>query len=214
MIFLQHFCFEGEKLLQFLFLFPHPLSRPSLGQHRRDGVKTERRQAGLCPPRGQAPERVGPVATVLSPLSSHFSPSSSCISLPPNFLYKAHSLPSVLDPNEAIFSDTISESINDQEELMSSVWKLSDLPSLLSLFSLILTFKGEGCGMFLFYFVSHWFPILSTLYYYSHVFLSYGFAYEDTFSHDYFSEYILVLKYSIRYSFVFIPNWKHPSFVF
>ncbi|XP_016079861.1 PREDICTED: centrosomal protein of 63 kDa isoform X3 [Miniopterus natalensis] len=94
--------------------------KPSLGQHRRDGVKTERRQAGLCPPRGQAPERVGPVATVLSPLSSHFSPSSSCISLPPNFLYKAHSLPSVLDPNEAIFSDTISESINDQEELMSS----------------------------------------------------------------------------------------------
>lgn len=63
---------------------------------------------------------------VLSPLSSQITPCSS-VSLPSHFLYKTNSLPSVLDTNEANYSDTVSESINDQEEFMSSVWKLSHL---------------------------------------------------------------------------------------
>ncbi|KAM7063382.1 centrosomal protein of 63 kDa isoform 8-T11 [Molossus nigricans] len=94
--------------------------KPSHGQHRHDGMKTEHCKTGLRSPRGQASDSVEPVSRVLSSLSSHVSPCSSCISLPSNFLYKAHSLPSVLDPSEAILSDTFSESINDQEEFMSS----------------------------------------------------------------------------------------------
>ncbi|XP_035886570.1 centrosomal protein of 63 kDa isoform X3 [Phyllostomus discolor] len=97
------------------------LSRPSHGQHRRGGGKTELYKTGLSSsPRGRAPGSVEPVLRVLSPLSVHISSCSSSISLPSNFLYKTQSLPSLLDPNEAIFSDSISESINDQEEFMSS----------------------------------------------------------------------------------------------
>ncbi|XP_036917132.1 centrosomal protein of 63 kDa isoform X1 [Sturnira hondurensis] len=95
--------------------------KPSHGQHRRGGGKTELCKTGLpSSPGGRAPGGVEPVSRVLSPLSVHISSCSSSISLPSNFLYKTHSLPSVLDPNEAIFSDSISESINDQEEFMSS----------------------------------------------------------------------------------------------
>ncbi|XP_045712717.1 centrosomal protein of 63 kDa isoform X2 [Phyllostomus hastatus] len=97
------------------------LSRPSHGQHRRGGGKTELYKTGLSSsPRGRAPGSVEPMFRVLSPLSVHISSCSSSISLPSNFLYKTQSLPSVLDPNEGIFSDSISESINDQEEFMSS----------------------------------------------------------------------------------------------
>ncbi|KAF6098886.1 centrosomal protein 63 [Phyllostomus discolor] len=95
--------------------------KPSHGQHRRGGGKTELYKTGLSSsPRGRAPGSVEPVLRVLSPLSVHISSCSSSISLPSNFLYKTQSLPSLLDPNEAIFSDSISESINDQEEFMSS----------------------------------------------------------------------------------------------
>ncbi|XP_066206722.1 centrosomal protein of 63 kDa isoform X3 [Saccopteryx leptura] len=94
--------------------------KPSHGQHRHGGMKTEHYKAGLHSPRGQVLARIEPAATVLSPLSSPISPYSSSVSVPSHFLYKAQSLPSVLDPNEATFSDTISESVNDQEELMSS----------------------------------------------------------------------------------------------
>lgn len=173
MNFLQQFCFKREKLLQLLpVLFPNLLSRPSHGQHRRGGGKTELCKTGLpSSPRGRAPGSVGPVFRVLSPLSVHISSCSSSISLPSNFLYKTHSLPSVLDPNEAIFSDSVSGSINDQEEFMSSVWKLSDLTSLLSLFSLILSFTWRVRSVICFLSFSYWFSIWSTLYY-SHVFLS------------------------------------------
>ncbi|KAM8758353.1 centrosomal protein of 63 kDa isoform 3-T3 [Rhynchonycteris naso] len=94
--------------------------KPSHGQHRHGGIKTEHYRAGLHSPRGQVLARIQPASTVLSPLSSPMSSYSSSVSVPSHFLYKAQSLPSVLDPNEATFSDTISESINDQEELMSS----------------------------------------------------------------------------------------------
>lgn len=60
------------------------------------------------------------MSRVLSPLSAQSSPYSSTISLPSNFLCKTQSLPSVLEGNEASFSDTVSESINDQEEFISS----------------------------------------------------------------------------------------------
>ncbi|XP_066100869.1 centrosomal protein of 63 kDa isoform X3 [Saccopteryx bilineata] len=94
--------------------------KPSHGQHRHGGMKTEHYKAGLHSPRGQVLARIEPASAVLSPLSSPISPYSSSVSVPSHFLYKAQSLPSVLDPNEATFSDTVSESVNDQEELMSS----------------------------------------------------------------------------------------------
>lgn len=147
-------------MLQFLLLFPNLLSRPSHGQHRHDGMNTEHYKAGLHSARGQAPDRAESRARALSSLSSHLSPSSSCSSLPSNFLYKAHSLPSVLDPNEVLFSDTLSESVNDREASMCSVWKLPDL-SLLRSLSLILFSKW---GRHMFSFVSYWFSILSTKY--------------------------------------------------
>lgn len=140
-------------MLQFLLLFPNLLSRPSHGQHRHDGMNTEHYKAGLHSARGQAPDRVESVARALSSLSSHLSPSSSCSSVPSNFLYKAHSLPSVLDPNDVLFSDTISESVNDREASMCSVWKLPDLLSLLRLLSLILSFILRGNSMICFHFV-------------------------------------------------------------
>ncbi|XP_006759863.1 PREDICTED: centrosomal protein of 63 kDa isoform X3 [Myotis davidii] len=94
--------------------------KPSHGQHRHDGMNTEHYKAGLHSARGHAPDRVEPVARALSSVSSHLSPSSSCSSVPSTFLYKAHSLPSVLDPSEVFFSDTISESVNDREASMCS----------------------------------------------------------------------------------------------
>ncbi|XP_023605323.1 centrosomal protein of 63 kDa isoform X7 [Myotis lucifugus] len=94
--------------------------KPSHGQHRHDGMNTEHYKAGLHSAGGHAPDRVEPVARALSSVSSHLSPSSSFSSVPSNFLYKAHSLPSVLDPSEVLFSDTISESVNDREASMCS----------------------------------------------------------------------------------------------
>lgn len=148
----------------FICLFPNLLSRPTHSQHRQDGIKIEHCKPGLHSPRGQASASTESMSRVLSPLSPQISPCSSTLSS--NFLCKAPSLPSVLDANEAIFSDTVSESINDQE-LMSSVWKLSDLTGLLS-FSLIFIFyfKGEEhnfCFVFLLI-------LFITLYYY-YVFL-------------------------------------------
>ncbi|CAK6435639.1 unnamed protein product [Pipistrellus nathusii] len=94
--------------------------KPSHGQCRHDGTNTEHYKAGLHSARGQAPDRAEAVARALSSLSSPLSPYSSCSSVPSNFLYKAHSLPSVLDPNEVLFSDTISESVNDRDASMCS----------------------------------------------------------------------------------------------
>ncbi|XP_032988105.1 centrosomal protein of 63 kDa isoform X2 [Rhinolophus ferrumequinum] len=94
--------------------------KPTQGQQRHDGIKTEHYKTGLPSPSGQTPDRIEPMSRGLSPLSPRFSPCSSTLSLTSNFVCKAHSLPSVLDTNEAICSDTISESINDQEEFMSS----------------------------------------------------------------------------------------------
>uniref|UniRef100_A0A673TWH8 Centrosomal protein of 63 kDa n=1 Tax=Suricata suricatta TaxID=37032 RepID=A0A673TWH8_SURSU len=112
--------------------------KPARGPYRHDGVKPGPYKTGLRSPRRQVLDSLEPVSGVLSPLGSQISPCSSTISLPSNFLCKTNSVPSVLDKNDANFSDTISESINDQEEFMSSVWKLSDFTSLLSLFTLIL----------------------------------------------------------------------------
>ncbi|XP_077608450.1 centrosomal protein of 63 kDa isoform X3 [Crocuta crocuta] len=94
--------------------------KPTCGPYRHDGVKTEPSKAGLHSPRRQALDSIEPVSRVLSPLSSQISPCSSTVSLPSNFLCKTNSVPSVLDTNDANFSDTVSESINDQEEFMSS----------------------------------------------------------------------------------------------
>ncbi|XP_012643237.1 centrosomal protein of 63 kDa isoform X2 [Microcebus murinus] len=94
--------------------------KPTHGQHRNDGIKTEHYKTGLHSPRGQASDSIDPVSRVLSPLSPHISLGSSTNSLPSYFLCKTHSLPSVVDTNEANFSDTVSESMNDQEEFMSS----------------------------------------------------------------------------------------------
>ncbi|XP_012518827.1 PREDICTED: centrosomal protein of 63 kDa [Propithecus coquereli] len=94
--------------------------KPTHGQHRNDGIKTEHYKTGLHSPRGQALDSVDPMSRVLSPLSPQISLGSSTNSLPSYFLCKTHSLPSALDTNEATFSDTVSESMNDQEEFMSS----------------------------------------------------------------------------------------------
>ncbi|KAK2504035.1 hypothetical protein MC885_020817 [Smutsia gigantea] len=94
--------------------------RPTHGQHRPDGIKTEHYRAGLHSPGEQASDSIEPISRDLSPQSPQTSRYSSTISLPSNFLCKTHSLSSVLDTNEANVSDTVSESINDQEEFMSS----------------------------------------------------------------------------------------------
>nr|XP_031294494.1 centrosomal protein of 63 kDa isoform X2 [Camelus dromedarius] len=94
--------------------------KPAHGQHRHDGIKTEHYKAGLHSPRGRASDSVGPTATGLSSPSHEISPCCSTISLPSNFLCKTHSVPSVLDTNETNFSDSVSESINDQEDFVSS----------------------------------------------------------------------------------------------
>ncbi|XP_021101062.1 centrosomal protein of 63 kDa isoform X2 [Heterocephalus glaber] len=111
--------------------------KPTHGQHRHDGIKTEHCKTGLHSPRGQAPDSTGPVSRACSPLSPHLSSCSSTISLPSYFLGQTHSLPSLLDTNDANFSDTMSDGTNDQEEFISLVWKLSDFSSLLVLFLLL-----------------------------------------------------------------------------
>ncbi|XP_005669914.1 centrosomal protein of 63 kDa isoform X3 [Sus scrofa] len=97
-----------------------PVFKPAHGQHRQDGMQTEHYKAGLHSPRGQASDSIEPLSRGLSPARSQISPCCSTMSLPSNFLSKTHSLPSVLDTNETNFSDTISESINDQEDFISS----------------------------------------------------------------------------------------------
>ncbi|XP_055239281.2 centrosomal protein of 63 kDa isoform X8 [Gorilla gorilla gorilla] len=94
--------------------------KPTHGQHRHDGIKTEHYKTGLHSPRGQASDSINPMSRVLSPLSPQISPCSFTRSLTSYSLCKTHSLPSALDTNEANFSDTMSESMNDQEEFISS----------------------------------------------------------------------------------------------
>ncbi|XP_058150968.1 centrosomal protein of 63 kDa isoform X5 [Dasypus novemcinctus] len=98
--------------------------KPTHGQCRHDGVKTEHYKADLGSPRRPASDSIDPISGILSPLSPHLSPGSSTISLPSHFMCKTDSLPSMLDANETNFSETMSESMNDQEELIS----LSPLP--------------------------------------------------------------------------------------
>ncbi|XP_065798265.1 centrosomal protein of 63 kDa isoform X3 [Muntiacus reevesi] len=148
--------------------------KPAHGQHRHDGMKAEPYKAGFHSPQGQASESIEPVSLSrgFSPQSHQISSCCSTVSLPSNFLCKTQSLPSMLDTNETNFSDTISESINDPEDFTSSVWKLFDLTSLLSVFSLILFFYFKAEGLFFFFFLSPYcFSLLSALCY-SHIFLS------------------------------------------
>lgn len=131
---------RGKLLRCLSVLFSNLLFRPAHGQHRQDGMQTEHYKAGLHSPRGQASDSIEPLSRGLSPTRSQISPCCSTMSLPSNFLSKTHSLPSVLDTNETNFSDTISESINDQEDFISSVWKLFNLTSLISLLGFIFLF--------------------------------------------------------------------------
>eukprot|EP00069_Balaena_mysticetus_P005012 bmy_04739T0 len=94
--------------------------KPTSGQRKHDGMKAEHYKAGLHSTQGQASDSVEPVSRGLSPPSHQISPCCSTSSLPSNFLCKTHSLPSVLDTDETNFSDTVSESINDQEDFLSS----------------------------------------------------------------------------------------------
>lgn len=94
--------------------------KPSHGQHRHDGIKTEQYKTGHHSPRGQTLDSIDPVARGSSPLSCHISPGSSTISLPSNSVCQARSLPSMLDINDANFSDNLSDCANDQEEFVSS----------------------------------------------------------------------------------------------
>ncbi|XP_049726266.1 centrosomal protein of 63 kDa isoform X2 [Elephas maximus indicus] len=95
--------------------------KPTHGQHRRGGIKTEHYKAGLrSAPRGQASDSLAPVSRTLSPLSPQTSPGSSTVSPPSNLQCKPDSLPSALDASEASFSDTVSESMNDPDEFISS----------------------------------------------------------------------------------------------
>ncbi|KAL0593117.1 Centrosomal protein of 63 kDa [Plecturocebus cupreus] len=93
--------------------------KPTHGQHRH-GIKIEHYKTGLHSPRRRALDSIDPMSRVLSPMSPQISPCSSTRSLTSYSLCKTHSLPSALDTNEANFSDTVSESMNDQEEFMSS----------------------------------------------------------------------------------------------
>ncbi|XP_036706179.1 centrosomal protein of 63 kDa isoform X3 [Balaenoptera musculus] len=94
--------------------------KPASGQRKHDGMKAEHYKAGLHSRQGQASDSVEPVSGGLSPPSHQISPRCSTGSLPSDFLCKTHSLPSVLDTDETNFSDTVSESINDQEDFLSS----------------------------------------------------------------------------------------------
>ncbi|KAH0504610.1 Centrosomal protein of 63 kDa [Microtus ochrogaster] len=91
-----------------------------LYEHRHDGIKTEQYKTGHHSPREQMLGSKDPMARGPSPRSSHISPDSSTVSLPSNFLCHAHSLPSMLDINDANFSDVLSDCMNDQEEFVSS----------------------------------------------------------------------------------------------
>lgn len=108
-------------------LFSNLLSRPAHGQHRPDGIKTEHYKTGFHPLRGQTSDGVDPMPRVLTRLSPQVSPCSSAVSLPPYFVCQTNA--SALDANNANFSDTLSDSVNDQEEFVSSVWKHSDFTS-------------------------------------------------------------------------------------
>ncbi|XP_028725766.1 centrosomal protein of 63 kDa isoform X4 [Peromyscus leucopus] len=90
--------------------------KPTHGQHRHDGIQTEQYKTGHHSPREQTLDSVDPMARGPSPPSPPTSPDSSTVSLPSNFLCHAHSLPSVLDINDANFSDILSDCMNDQEE--------------------------------------------------------------------------------------------------
>jgi hypothetical protein len=130
--FLQHFCWKEKNCYNFSFLlFSNLLSRPIHGQHRHDGIQTKHYKTGHHSPRGKALDSIDPMPRVLSPPSSQISPCSSTVSLPSHLMCQTYSLSSVPDPNDANFSDTMSDSMNDQEENLSSVWKLSDLTDLL-----------------------------------------------------------------------------------
>ncbi|XP_076433037.1 centrosomal protein of 63 kDa isoform X2 [Peromyscus maniculatus bairdii] len=90
--------------------------KPTHGQHRHDGIQTEQYKTGHHSPREQTLDSIDPMARGPSPPSPPTSPDSSTVSLPSNFLCHAHSLPSVLDINDANFSDILSDCMNDQEE--------------------------------------------------------------------------------------------------
>ncbi|OBS68361.1 hypothetical protein A6R68_03100, partial [Neotoma lepida] len=94
--------------------------KPTHGQHRHDGIQTEQYKTGHHLPREQTLDSIDPMARGHSPRSPHISPDSSTVSLPSNILGHAHSLPSMLDINDASFSDILSDCMNDQEEFMSS----------------------------------------------------------------------------------------------
>ncbi|KAM4821484.1 centrosomal protein of 63 kDa isoform 3-T5 [Thomomys bottae] len=109
--------------------------KPEHGQHRHEGIKTQKHKAGFHFPRGQAPDSIDPRSRVLSPRSSQISPCSSTLSLASNFLCPTHILPSVMDINETNFSDTVSDSMNEQEEYVcSSSMPISPLGSIATRF--------------------------------------------------------------------------------
>lgn len=159
-------------------LFSNLLSRPTHGQHRHDGIKTEQYKTGHHSPREQMLGSKDPMARGPSPRISHISPDSSTVSLPSNFLCHAHSLPSMLDINDANFSDVLSDCMNDQEEFVSSVWKHSDLN-----IYFIFHFKLERVFCFCFCFISY--RVLVSALYYFHTLSPCSFTCESTFSqHD------------------------------
>lgn len=121
--------FIGKKsCYKFSFILSsNLLSRPTHGQHRHDGIQTEQYKTGHHSPREQTLDSIDPMARGPSPPSPPTSPDSSTVSLPSNFLCHAHSLPSVLDINDANFSDILSDCMNDQEEYVPAVWKHSDV---------------------------------------------------------------------------------------
>ncbi|XP_033615238.1 centrosomal protein of 63 kDa isoform X3 [Fukomys damarensis] len=143
--------------------------KPTHGQHRHDGIKTELYNTGLHSAGGRAPDNTGPVSRVCSPLSPHLSSCSSTISLPSYFLGQTHSLPSLLDPNDANFSDTMSDGTNDQEEFISLVWKLSDFSSLLILFLLLVRICDNDAFILetWYMYIAHLTPFLLSLSLYS-----------------------------------------------
>ncbi|XP_073915625.1 centrosomal protein of 63 kDa isoform X4 [Castor canadensis] len=96
------------------------LKKPIHGQHRHDGIQTKHYKTGHHSPRGKALDSIDPMPRVLSPPSSQISPCSSTVSLPSHLMCQTYSLSSVPDPNDANFSDTMSDSMNDQEENLSS----------------------------------------------------------------------------------------------
>ncbi|KAI5930299.1 Centrosomal protein of 63 kDa [Manis javanica] len=109
--------------------------KPPHGQHRPEGIKAELFRTGLHSPGEQASAGIEPISRDLGPQSPQTSPDSSTVSSPSDFLCDTHSLSAGLDANEASFSDTVSENINDQEEFMSSCpWPVSPLGSIAARF--------------------------------------------------------------------------------